>query len=187
MKIRVRPMQVDDVPLAVLIDAMCMPVPWSERAYRAELKTSYSRPWAAERVITGSEPLVYQAPAYFEREILIRQPGETALVGMLVLWHILDEAHIATVAVHPQVRRQGIGHCLVQTALEQAVVEGAVRVLLEVRAGNLVAQQLYSEFGFEVVGRRRGYYRDNDEDALLMNLEDLPHFTQRLVNKEKHG
>jgi len=181
MKIRVRRMQEDDVPLAAMIDAMSLPVPWTERAYRAELKTPYSRSWVAESLVGSNQPLEYRAPAYLKRKFTLRQPGELALVGMLVLWLILDEAHIATIAVHPQMRRQGIAFMLLKTALEQAEKEGAVRALLEVRENNIRAQQLYLGFGFEIVGRRRGYYRDNGEDAILMNLEDLPHFKERLI------
>jgi ribosomal-protein-alanine N-acetyltransferase len=59
------------------------------------------------------------------------------------------------------------------TALKQAFAKGAKRAMLEVRASNEVAQALYRQFGFEIVSRRSKYYRDNLEDALLMNMEKL--------------
>ncbi len=147
MKINVRRMQTADVPSVVRIDRMSMAVPWPARVYTREVTTAHTRAWVAE--------------------------AEAEVVGMLVLWMIVDEAHIATVAVHPQYRRRGVSEALVRTALQEAANEGAVTALLEVRAGNTAAQNLYRKIGFEVVGRRRGYYKDNGEDAILMTLERL--------------
>jgi ribosomal-protein-alanine N-acetyltransferase len=96
------------------------------------------------------------------------------LVGMMVLWVILDEAHIATIATHPDYRRQGIAKQLLAAALESAYAEGARSALLEVRAGNEAAQEMYRKLGFEVVGRRERYYKDNFEAAILMTLSHLP-------------
>jgi [ribosomal protein S18]-alanine N-acetyltransferase len=95
------------------------------------------------------------------------------IAAMLVLWLIIDEAHIATIATHPDFRRQGIGEQLMIAALVSAREEGARRAFLEVRAGNTGALELYKKYGFVVAGVRRGYYKDNNEDAILMNLEDL--------------
>ena len=93
---------------------------------------------------------------------------------MLVLWMIVDEAHIATLATHPEARRQGVAKQLLVKALETAYAEGARTALLEVRAGNEAAQSMYRKFGFEEVGRRERYYKDNHEDAVLMTLDRLP-------------
>jgi ribosomal-protein-alanine N-acetyltransferase len=87
---------------------------------------------------------------------------------------IVDEAHIATVATHPGYRQQGIASQLLVAALKSAYAEGARSALLEVRAGNQAAQEMYRKFGFEVVGRRERYYKDNQEDAVLMTLSRLP-------------
>ncbi|MEW6028193.1 MAG: ribosomal protein S18-alanine N-acetyltransferase [Chloroflexota bacterium] len=147
MTLVVRRMTAPDVPAAAQIDAMSESLPWPERSFRAELETPYSRGWVAE---TGGR-----------------------VVGLLVLWLIVDEAHIATIAVHPDFRRRGIGRLLLKTALEAVAAEGAKSGLLEVRAGNLAAQELYKGFGFVEVGRRPKYYKDNGEDAVLMNLAHL--------------
>ncbi len=92
---------------------------------------------------------------------------------MLVLWLVMDEAHIATIATHPDFRRQGTAEQLMLVALRAARLEGARRAFLEVRAGNLAAQSMYKKYGFVSVGLRRRYYKDNDEDAILMDLNDL--------------
>jgi ribosomal-protein-alanine N-acetyltransferase len=142
-------MTLEDVPAAHEIDKLSFTLPWPERSLRYEVSDNPSaRCWAAE--LDGH------------------------LVGMLVLWMIVDEAHIATLATHHEVRRQGIAKQLLVTALEHAYLEGARSALLEVRAGNEAAQAMYRKFGFEVVGRRERYYKDNNEDAVLMTLKRLP-------------
>jgi ribosomal-protein-alanine N-acetyltransferase len=143
----VRRMTAADVPAAAQIDAVSESLPWPERSFRAELEMPYSRGWVAE---SGGQ-----------------------VVGLLVVWLVVDEAHIATIAVHPDFRRRGIGRQLLKAALEAAAAEGAKSGLLEVRAGNLAAQELYKGFGFVEVGRRPKYYKDNGEDAVLMNLAHL--------------
>ena len=148
-------MDLADVPGAYALDVLSFSLPWTERSFHYEVtENANARNWVAE----------------------LSQDGSAHLVGMLVLWFFLDEAHIATLAVHPEFRRRGIAKRIMQTALRAAYNEGATRALLEVRAGNQAALNMYKEFGFEIVGRRNHYYHDNDEDALLMNLENLPLF-----------
>jgi ribosomal-protein-alanine N-acetyltransferase len=139
-------MTLTDVPAVHEIDVLSFSLPWPERSFRFELtENPVSRAWVSE--VDGK------------------------IAAMLVLWFIVDEAHIATIAVHPDFRRQGLGEQILLFALRAARNEGAQRVFLEVRAGNTAAQAMYKKFGFEVAGVRPGYYKDNNEDALLMNLE----------------
>lgn len=147
MNFHIRAMQTEDLPRVAEIDSLSMSNPWSERMFATELSNPHARTSVAE--VNGT------------------------IVALLVLWMILDEAHIATIAVHPDFRRQGISKIMMKTALSAAEKEGALTSLLEVRAGNLAAIKLYEIFGFEEVGLRRGYYKDNGEDALLMTLKDL--------------
>jgi [ribosomal protein S18]-alanine N-acetyltransferase len=144
----IRRMTLEDVPAVHEIDTLSFSLSWSERSFRFELiENPVSRCWVAE---SGGH-----------------------VVAMLVLWLIIDEAHIATIATHPDFRRQGIAEQLMITALLMARSEGAVKAFLEVRAGNADALALYKKYGFMVAGVRRHYYKDNNEDAILMNLEDL--------------
>ncbi|HVM71429.1 MAG TPA: ribosomal protein S18-alanine N-acetyltransferase [Anaerolineales bacterium] len=146
MTASIRRMILEDVPAVHEIDLLSFSLPWPERSFRYELtENQVSRGWVAE--------------------------VEGKIAAMLVLWLIVDEAHIATIAVHPDFRRQGIGEQILLYALRAAHNEGAQRAFLEVRAGNTAAQAMYKKYGFEVVGVRPGYYKDNNEDALLMNLE----------------
>jgi ribosomal-protein-alanine N-acetyltransferase len=149
MSLIIRGMTIEDVPAAHEIDQSSFTLPWPERSLRFEVSNNpVARCWVAEL--------------------------DGRVVGMLVLWMIVDEAHIATLAIHPELRRQGIAEQLLITALEKASEEGAQSALLEVRAGNEAAQALYHKFDFEVVGRRKRYYKDDDEDAILMTLSHLP-------------
>ena len=146
--ITIRRMEGRDIPEVLEIDRSSFTLPWTERAYRYEVEENKAaRCWVATL--------------------------DDRVVAMLVLWIILDEAHIATVATHPHYRRQGLGSRLLTRALVSAHEEGAVKALLEVRARHTTAQKLYRNLGFVEVGRRPKYYHDNDEDALLMTLDNL--------------
>ena len=78
-----------------------------------------------------------------------------------------------TIATHPDYRRQGIARKLLTYTLQSAMREGVQSSFLEVRESNLAAQDMYRKFGYVEVGRRKRYYRDNNEDAILMNLEKI--------------
>ena len=95
---------------------------------------------------------------------------EYGLAGFIVARLIADELHVNNVAVRHEFRGRGIGSALLQTSLAEGRKRKAKVAQLEVRAGNEAAQHLYRRCGFEVVGRRRGYYRAPVEDALLMSL-----------------
>ena len=95
---------------------------------------------------------------------------EMGIAGFIVARIIADELHVNNVAVRPQFRRHEIGSQLLQDSVKQAKQQGATIARLEVRAGNHSAQRLYRRCGFEVDGRRKSYYREPTEDALLMTL-----------------
>lgn len=166
--LKIRRAAQDDLPAIILLDWMSFSLPWPVRAFARELTEPHSRVWVAETI--AETPLTYASPVENGIAPFTAPVGQPAVVGMLVLWVVLDEAHIATLAVHPAMRQRGIARQLLVHALRQAAREGCESALLEVRASNLPAQKLYESFGFEVVGRRPRYYQDNNEDALLMTL-----------------
>jgi len=136
---------------------MSFSLPWPERSFRFELTDNpASRCWVAE--VDGR------------------------VVGMIVVWLLVEEAHVATLATHPDLRRQGIAKKLLSHALRYLIDEGAQTSFLEVRASNIAAQEMYRKFGYEESGRRRRYYKDNDEDAILMNLDSLK--VERLMSDD---
>ena len=81
-----------------------------------------------------------------------------------------DQAHISTIAVHPDWRGRGLGELLLLTALEKALTQRASSVTLEMRVSNDVARRLYHKYGFQLQGTLTRYYRDG-EDAQLMAVE----------------
>ena len=149
MTVTIRRMQDRDLSAVVAIDRMSFTLPWPEASYRYELQSN---------------------PA---SHCFVAEEAESGVVAMIVSWLIVDELHVATFATHRDHRRRGIGSQLLKSALADARNGGARRAFLEVRASNLAAQAMYEKFGFGITGRRPGYYRDNDEDAILMTLEPL--------------
>ena len=110
-------------------------------------------------------------PSGFYFVALDEQTG--TLFGYSGFWLIGEEAHITTLAVHPDLRRRYIGEILLINDIEQAQGVGASWLTLEVRVSNHVAQNLYSKYGFKNLGTRRRYYQDNDEDALVLWAENI--------------
>lgn len=95
------------------------------------------------------------------------------IVGYGGFWLIFDEAHITTIAVNPNLRNKGIGEILLQKMIDAGYAKNAKWFTLEVRAGNIPAQNLYYKYGFKSIGLRKKYYQDNDEDALIMWTENI--------------
>lgn len=148
--ISIRRMALQDLEQVYEIDRLSFSLPWTKNSFLFELeKNDVAWCWVAE---------------------VDRADLEKKVVGMAVVWQVVDEAHIATIAVHPDYRRQGIGEKIMTTILDHARQAGMRFVTLEVRESNEIAQMLYRKLGFKVVGVRSRYYRDTNEDALIMSL-----------------
>jgi ribosomal-protein-alanine N-acetyltransferase len=150
-QLHIREMNAADLPAVEALDRLCFTDPWPAGSFTVELE--------ADR---NSICLVAEG-----------DPLGARLLGMIVVWLIVDEAHIGTLCVHPEAQGGGIGAALLAAALEKAAEKGAKTSLLEVRAGNQAALGLYTRFGYKVVGRRAHYYQDNGEDALLLTLDAI--------------
>ena len=155
----IRLMTVDDVPEVCSVDRLCITPAWSPQTFEAEVDLT-----------TGF---------YLVAEIR----GD--IVGYLGSTIILDEAHISTFGVHPAARRRRIGERLLVTLLNETVKRKVRRITLEVREGNEAARALYEKYGFIALSRRKGYYRDNDEDAIVMWIDDTSRygFRERLSER----
>ena len=88
-------------------------------------------------------------------------------------WHILEEAHITTIAVSPNHRRKHIAESLLCTIIDDCYKDGIKYITLEVRVSNEPAIKLYEKYGFTSFGVRKGYYQNNNEDALIMWTENI--------------
>jgi len=146
-------MKLEDIQRVHDIDVLSFALPWPEKSYVFELtENPTTLALVVEIIPPAAKPLV---------------------IGMAVIWMLIDEAHIATIAIHPEFRGYGYGKNLLAEALRQSIQRGAILATLEVRENNLLAQQMYTKFGFTIVGRRFHYYKDNNEDAVLMTLDNL--------------
>ncbi len=146
-------MTLEDIPRVHAIDVISFSLPWSEKSYHYELTQN-----------TSALALVAE---------LSDDNDAASLIGLSIVWIIVDEAHIATIAIHPDYRGHGYGKRLLAETMRRSIQRGAAMATLEVREGNGLAQQMYHQFGFTIVGRRYQYYKDNNEDAILMTLKKM--------------
>jgi ribosomal-protein-alanine N-acetyltransferase len=107
----------------------------------------------------------------FARYLVVKSSGK--VIGYGGMWLILDEGHITNVAVHPDFRGIGAGNLILKSLIELGKIESIIALTLEVRSSNNVAQNLYYKYGFLLEGIRKGYYADNNEDALILWKRDI--------------
>ena len=125
-------------------------------------RRSFSSPWDLESYYGE----LHNPSALY----LVARAGERIL-GFGGMWMVEGEAHIVTLAVHPDYRRRGLGRQLLQALLQKARERNILIITLEVRVSNTPAQNLYTAYGFRIIAHRRRYYPDNGEDAAVMALD----------------
>jgi ribosomal-protein-alanine N-acetyltransferase len=125
------------------IERACFPAPWTETMFRQEVEEKW-----------------------LSRSFVGLVGGNVA--GYIIAWFLRGEVHVLNVAVSPGLQRHGIGRRLLAHVIELGEQSDHHLVTLEVRASNDAAKLLYVTMGFAPVGVRRRYYRDNDEDAIVM-------------------
>jgi [ribosomal protein S18]-alanine N-acetyltransferase len=138
-----RLMQPEDIDQVWEIEKISFPSPWSREAFYNELHHNHFANYVV--MINGDR-----------------------VIGYGGVWIIVDEAHITNIAVLPEYRGKGLGEALMKKMMELAKHLGATKMTLEVRVSNHVAQSLYRKLGFQNGGIRKQYYKDNQEDALVM-------------------
>lgn len=143
-RFKLRDMRLDDLAQVGAIESSCFASPWSASAFRFELESEGA--WV--RVAIDRQGLV---------------------LGYMLARLYVDAWHILDLAVAPHSRRRGVAWALLTEFLDRTASLG-IEFTLEVRPSNQGAMALYQDLGFEQVGRRRGYYPDTGEDALLMTL-----------------
>jgi len=133
----------------------------------------YPRPWSPSLFL--SELAQRNARSY----LVARHQGE--VVGYAGMMFMAEEAHVTNIAVDPDFHGRRVGSRLLLTLITEAIARGAQVVSLEVRVTNHAAQAMYVKFGFEVVGTRKGYYIETNEDAFVMEVGDITSTEYRLL------
>jgi len=148
-------MTVDDIPAVTALEQQTYPTPWSENVFREEL----------------AQP----------NRIYLLAEEEGMLAGYAGLMLVGEEAHVTTVAVEDAWRGKKVGTGLMLRLVDGAIRNGASHLTLEVRASNVIAQDLYRRFGMAPVGMRKNYYPN--EDALIMWAHDIggAEYSERLA------
>ena len=138
----IEPMQPADLDQVVAIEESSYRKPWSKAGFEAEL----NRPQAVCRVIREADQVL----------------------GYIVFWMVRGEVHLLNLALKPDRRQQGLGRLLMDYMIHWGKEQGGRKIFLEVRVSNQAARRLYEKTGFVMTGRRKNYYSEEKEDALLM-------------------
>lgn len=141
----------EDAPALSSLESRCFALPWTEQAFAEAFA---GKTFHAFGIRETASPL---------------SPRE--LAGYIAVYHTPDEVEILNIAVREDRRRHGYGRLLMATALQDAKETGILQGVLEVRISNAPAIHLYESFGFRQAGKRRGYYQDTGEDALIYTLD----------------
>ena len=125
-------------------------------------RESFSDPWGSREFSTALESS--------QTIFLVAEDATGVVAGYAIAIAVADEAEILNLAVHGQKRQHGIGGKLLDSTVEKVRLRGAEQIYLEVRESNEAARKLYTSRGFGEVTRRRKYYRNPVEDALVLRL-----------------
>jgi ribosomal-protein-alanine N-acetyltransferase len=147
-RLSVEPMRYEDIGPVQAIERQVFASPWPKNAYASELSQNRQASY-----------------------LVLREDRE--LVGYAGLWKVVHEAHVTTIGVRSRDQGKGYGKTLFAALIQRSYDLGARWMTLEVRAGNDHAIRLYEWFGFKSIGRRRGYYTDNGEDAVIMWSDNI--------------
>ncbi len=149
MEITVKRMQKTDLDAVMLIEEQAYGEHhWSKDSFLSELANSLARYYSAFN-------------------------DEGFLIGYAGSWQILEEVHITNIAVAPDYRRKKVGETLLRSIIDDCYLNKAKYITLEVRVSNIAAINLYEKYGFKSLGTRKGYYQNNNEDALIMWTENI--------------
>ena len=143
LHVRIVPMTADHLDEVAELERICFTTPWSRNMLAEELDNYLSA-------------------------FLVALDDNDKVAGYAGLQAVLDEGYINNVAVRSQFRKNGVASALLDVFIRFAQAHELAFLTLEVRASNEAAIALYKKHGFEEVGRRKNYYEDPKEDALLM-------------------
>ncbi len=154
-EVQVRSMETRDLGRVMEIEHQSYTMPWTESTFRGLLRRA-------------------------DADLFVAETEARTLAGYAVAWAVLDQGELGNVAVAPEWRHRGIAHRLLDAVIRRCLERRVKELFLEVRVSNSTARQLYLSYGFKDVGRRKNYYMEPVEDALVMRKDldgDLPEFT----------
>lgn len=140
--LEIEEMKLDDIDGVFEVEKNCFEDYWSKDSFKKELSNNLAK--------------------YFVAKV------DGKVVGYVGIWFVVDEGHITNVAVHENYRGKKIGDKLIKELVQVCKDNKIVSMTLEVRASNIVAQNLYRKYGFKMAGIRKEYYSNNKEDAIIM-------------------
>jgi ribosomal-protein-alanine N-acetyltransferase len=143
-QLSIRTMDSDDLPRVMDIEIASYSTPWSEDTFRGLMRRR-------------------------DADLLVGEV-DGVIAGYAVFWAVTDQGELGNIAVAPELRRQGIAKRLLDAVLLVAQQRTVREVFLEVRASNDTARELYRKRGFVEIDRRRNYYSEPTEDALVMSI-----------------
>jgi len=145
-EVKVRRMEAHDLGRVMEIEQQSYTMPWTEATFRGLLRR-------------------------MDADLLVAETEDGDLAGYAVSWAVLDQGELGNVAVAPEWRQRGIARRLLDAVIVRAAARLVKELFLEVRVSNSTARQLYLSYGFREVGRRRNYYLEPVEDALVMRKD----------------
>lgn len=181
--LEIKPLTSELLPAVLELDRLCFGGLWTMDGYQRELASPNSDllGLSIASLREGEQENFTLSPPH------PLTPSPHSPIGIGCLWAILEEAHITLLGIHPDYRGQGLGMAMLHALLREATNRQLERATLEVRVSNHLAISLYQKFGFQEAGRRRRYYQDTDEDALILWRSGLrsPEFGQLMAILER--
>ncbi|MGK7890539.1 MAG: ribosomal protein S18-alanine N-acetyltransferase [Leptolyngbyaceae cyanobacterium] len=190
----IKPLTLDRLTEALALDDLCFGGLWTASGYQREIDSPNSALLILEAsgnvLSQTSQPVQLAQPVQTSNQQAdIGLPPSTSppVIGIGCVWFVLEEAHITLLGIDPCYREQGLGTFMLIALLKAALGNRSEWATLEVRQSNHIAQALYKQVGFTVVGQRKHYYPDTKEDALILWHRGLqePHFLEKLIYLEQ--
>ncbi len=147
-----------DVTSVQEIEREIFATPWPRNAYFRELASRSS----AHYIVLRQDSPIEDSSRFRAQDF------DPSIIGYGGMWRMYDEAHVTTIGVRRDLHHHGYGRILFAGLVQASYDMGAKWITLEVRTTNDNAMHMYEGFGFKVIGRRKGYYTDNGEDAIVM-------------------
>ena len=200
MNFSVRLMNNNDISEVAVIERQAFPTMWPPIPFKKELDNKLTEYFVIDYKLDDElvSPKFNLNTSFIIKSLKKLQdvfslkksgPKNSIIVGYIGIWYSLDESHITSIATREEFRNMGLGEMLLIAAFQRAFQKKLNSVTLEVRVTNEIAQNLYSKYDLIEVGRRKGYYSDNKEDALIMTADNIlaeKYHQEILVKIEKY-